>query len=263
MGILDRFRPTQRKSVAANALAMVLLPGERILDASAVFDYVRAHWTDLPSVTDVETKEGATSAAIPGGSVGLVQIPMPVPSGDLAGPSAVAWYWPTAAEEIARHQSHVIVFAGSTTLSAVDLRLLHSKLVAAVAATTDAIGVYVGDAMLVRGAADYVNEARAASREAVPMMLWVGFNLVVENGTVSAYTTGLTGFGLPELEVRRSARPAPDVLGTMADAASYQLRTGRLLRHGDTFGFSESERIPIRHTRSDFLPNTTVAVLGL
>lgn len=263
MGILDRFRRKQKESVAANALAMVLLPAERMLDAAAVFDYLRAQWTDLPSVTDVQTKEGATSASIPGGSVGLVQIAMPVTSAELAGPSAVAWHWRTAAEDIARHRSHVIVFAGSTTLSAVDLHLLHSKLVAAVAATTEAIGVYMGDAMLVRGAADYVNEARAASREALPMMLWVGFNPMVENGMVSAYTTGLTGFGLPELEVRRSARPAAEVLGTMADAASYQLQTGRQLRHGDTFGFSESERIPIRHMRSDFLPNAKVAVLGL
>jgi hypothetical protein len=157
----------------------------------------------------------------------------------------------------------VVVHAGSTTLPPVDLRLLHSKLVASVAATAGAIGVYVGDAMLVRAAEEYVAEARDASREAVPTMLWVGFNPVSDDGAVSGYTTGLTSFGLRELEVRRSARPAAEVLGMMADAATYELQTGRVLGDGETFGSSETERIPIRHTRSDFLPDMEVALLGL
>src|SRR6185503_10294104 len=102
-----------------------------------------------------------------------------------------------------------------------------------------------------------------ATRDAVPTMLWVGFNPVSDDGAVSAYTTGLTSFGLRELEVLRSTRSAPEVLGRMADAATYELQTGRILGDGETFGWSETERVLIRHTRSAFLPDTQVAVLGL
>jgi hypothetical protein len=94
-------------------------------------------------------------------------------------------------------------------------------------------------------------------------MLWVGFNPVREEGGVSAYTTGLTAFDLRELEVLRSTRPAPEVLGRMADAATYELQTGRILGDGETFGWSDTERVAIRHTRSAFLPDTEVALLGL
>jgi hypothetical protein len=117
--------------------------------------------------------------------------------------------------------------------------------------------------MLVRAAGDYIAEARVASLDAVPTMLWVGFNPVSEEGTTSGYTTGLTSFGLREFEVRRSARRVPDVLGTMADAASYELQTGRVLGHGDTFGANETERIRVRHTQSAFIPNVAVALLEL
>ncbi|MDQ3996081.1 MAG: DUF4261 domain-containing protein [Gemmatimonadota bacterium] len=157
----------------------------------------------------------------------------------------------------------MITFAGSTALDSLELRLLHCKLVASVAATAHALGVYVGDAMLVRNAADYVAEARIASRDVLPTMLWIGFNPVNDSGMLSAYTTGLTAFGLPELEVHQSTRPAAELLGTMADAASYELRTGRILGDGETFGFGESERIPVRHTRSSFLRDMMVALLGL
>lgn len=242
---------------------MVLLRDRQPLDGQAVFDYLRTHWADLPSITDVETKEMATAGVIPGGVLGLGQMPMPVPRGDLEGPAAAAWHWPTAAADVGAHESHVIVFASSTKLDQVDVRLLHSKLVASVAALTNALGVYVGNALLVRAAADYVAEARAASREALPTMLWIGFNPVSDGDGFSAYTTGLTAFGLPELEVRGSMRPPAEVFGTMADAATYELQTGRVLRDGDTFGHSVTERVPVRHTRSAFLPDTTVARLEL
>jgi hypothetical protein len=264
MGILDHFRrgePKQQKS--ANALAMVLLPELEASGGGAAFDYLQANWSDLPDIGDVEVSDSVVTASIPGGALGLVHIPMPVPPGDLEGPTALAWHWPDANVEVARHRSHVIVHAGSSTLTPVDLRLLHSKLAAAVAAISGGLGVYVGDAMLLRAAGDYIDEARDASSDAVPTMLWVGLNPVSDDGALSAYTTGLTNFGLRELEVHRSSRPAAEVLGTLADVATYQLRSGRGFGDGDTFGASEAERIPVRHTRSAFLPDTDVALLGL
>jgi len=264
MGILGRIQGRKPKQEnTAIALAMVLLPHRGPPDCHAAFDFLRANWVDLPSVVDVDTKDDVVTGYIPGGVVGLLHVPVPIPAGDLAGPTALAWHWPDAAVNVARHQAHVIVSAGSTSLTQVELRLLHSNLVASLTATASGVGVYVRDAMLVRAAEDYVAEARAATGAAVPTMLWVGFNPVSGEGAVSAYTTGLKSFGLRELEVLHSTRSAPEILGRMADAATYELQTGRILGDGETFGWSETERVPIRHARSAFLPDTEVAVLGL
>ena len=264
MGVVDPFRRRASKPpTSQHALAMVLLPNEDRPDGRSVFQYLRTQWADVPSIANVESADAATTARIPGGAAALMHVSAPVPSDYMKVPAMFAWHWPTAAAEIDRHRSHVIVHTSSGTLDALDTHLLHSKLVASLAALTNAVGVFVREAMLVRSAKAYIDEARDGARSAAPVMLWVGFNPVRDDGTLSAYTTGLAAFELPELEVRRATRSEGLVIGMMADAASYQLQTGRTLRDGETFGYTNNERIGVRHTRSEFLPDTTVALLGL
>ena len=246
-----------------HALAMVMLGEGATFAAGDALDHLTGHWTDLPSLAGRETGEGATTVSVPGGAAGMVHIPMPIPAGDIDGPVAVAWHWPGAREAVSGHRSHVIVHVASTTLDLIDVRLLSTKLVASVLAVADGIGVYVGDAMLVRSAGDFREDAAQASRENLPLLSWIGFNLVSEEAALSAYTTGLTGFGLHELEVDRSAMAVPELLDTLADLANYQLTSGKVLRDGDTFGSTELDRKRVRYRPSRFIPDTTVAGLEL
>lgn len=248
---------------AHHALVMVLLGTEAPLDGAAVLNHLVARWDDIPSLGDRETRDEAAMAAIAGGVLGLASVPMPVPSGDLEGPIALAWHWPEAATIVPAHRSHVIVHVGSSTLGAIEVRLLATKLAASVLAVSDGVGVYVGDSMLVRSASDYLNDAAHASRHNLPLLSWIGFNAVGEDGRLSAYTTGLTAFGFLELEVQGSTLSTPEVFGTVADIANYQLGTGKVLHDGDTFGATEAERIRVRYRPSAFIPDTTVAVVEL
>ena len=264
MKLLDMVRRRRPHTPAAHhALAMVLLPADQRPDGPGIFQYFRTQWADVPSIANVEAAEAATTARIPGGAAALIHINAPVPSDHVKASAALAWHWPTATAEVERHRSHMIVHAASSTFDPLDIHLLHSKLVASAAALTNAIGVFVAEAMLVRPAKAYIDEARDGSRSAAPVMLWIGFNPVNDDGRLSGYTTGLTAFGLLELEVRRAQRTEGNVIGTMADAASYQLQTGRVLRHGETFGYTTHDRMSVRHVPSEFLPDTTVALLGL
>jgi hypothetical protein len=242
---------------------MVMLERVEPFDASDVLRRLSTHWSDLPSIAGIETNESASVTRIAGGALGLLHVPAPIPAGDLAGPTAVAWHWPEAASAIATHRSHAIVHVGSTDLDVLDVRLMVTKLAAAVLAVAGGIGVYIGDAMLVRSAVDYRRDAAEASRKNLPILSWVGFNVVQEEGALSAYTTGLTGFGLPELEVRRSPRPGGEVLGTLADIANHQLASGRVLRDGDTFGETEFDRTVVKYRSSAFIPDLTVAAFEL
>lgn len=264
MGIVDLFRREKRsREVISQALAMVLLHGRDAPATEDVFGYLQRHWTDLPSMMDIRTVGGATTARIPGGVAAVAHIAAPIPPDDLTGPAAVAWHWPTAAADLAMHRSHLIVHAESSSLDMIDVRLFHTKLAAAAVAMVDGIGIYVGDSMLVRSAEDYIAEARTADRAQVPVALWVGFHPVNDDGFVSAYTTGLNAFGLPELEALRTSRAPAEVLGMMADVAAYQLQSGAALAEGETFGYNEVERIPVEYATSEFLPDATVALLKL
>jgi hypothetical protein len=264
MGLLSRvLRREQPARAKTLALEMPMLADLNAPDPTAVLSDLHAHWPDVPVTGEPETEKAATTVEIPDGAIGFVHMEMPLPAREVEGPASVAWHWPEARGAVAAHQSHVIATSFSTTLTALDLRVLLTKLVASILATTNSVGVYVGDARLVRSAADYRNDAATATRDAPPLLSWLGFNPVIEDGGSSAYTTGLTWFGLRELEVRRSARPVPEVLGMLADLAQYELTTGRVLRDGDTFGASAADRTRVRFRHSEFIPETEVAVLEL
>jgi Domain of unknown function (DUF4261) len=263
MGWRNWFRRTRRSpSTSSNAIGMVMLHSETFQSVPALA-YLRDHWQDLPSIANVATEGPTTVGVIPGGALGFVHIPAPIPASDLDGPIKLAWHWPEAATLVPTHQSHVIVHAGSTTLGPLECHLLLTKTIASILACSRGLGVYIGEALLVLPAEEYLAQAGVASRDALPIPLWIGLHPVNDPPGLSAYTTGLTSFGLLELEVHHSRLAAPELLGRMADLAHYQLGSGNVLKDGDTFGESEFDRARIRHVPSEFIPDTRVALLEL
>jgi hypothetical protein len=186
----------------------------------------------------------------------------PVPSGDLEGPKALAWHWPSASAVVAEHVAHEICFASSSELDFIALRLLHSRVIAGIAAVGSATAVYVGSSLLVREGRAYVADIEEASRENLPLFSWLGFNPAQEESGRSAYTSGLREFGLLELEARNSAMQWPELFEFLANVAHYELSTNVQIGDGETVGGSESERIVVRHLRSRFIPDTTVACIA-
>lgn len=251
---------------ATNALAFVLLESAVPIEAGALAAELRAAAPGLPHPTDWKSGgPGILTATIPGGGIAVAPMPIAVPAGDLEAPLAWAWHWPAARDAVARHRAHLVVHAASTALAPLDLRLLHTKLVGATLALAGAraVGVYVGHASLLRSADDYRSDAAGASRDELPLLAWLGFVAVpAGDGRISAFTTGMEEFGFLDIEVRRTRQAPPEVLGFLADAASYQLTSGRRLADGDTFGFSADDRRPIRHERSEFRPGKTVVVIA-
>ena len=259
MGFFKRlFRRTARSSAPAQALAMVLLPEGATFDPSAA---IRRFADRFPSarLENIESQDQATTASFQGGTVGFVHVPIPVPAGDLEGPAALAWHWPGAATVIANHRTHVICFVSSPALSAVDLHLLHTQLIASIVEVTGALAVYVGDALLVRQGVDYVDEANEAGPENLPVLLWVGFNGVREETGHAAYTTGLARFGLLELETTVTTVPITTLLDRLGSIAAYELSTDTQIGDAHTVGSSAEERFRVQHGASTYMPDTLVA----
>jgi hypothetical protein len=237
---------------------MALLPAGSSFDGAAILQGVAAH---LPGRGPISATDTTAAATIDGGGIGVGLIPTRIPPDDLNGPTLVAWHWPDAATAVEAHTSHVLVHAISSNVSPVELRLLHTHLVAEVLRATGALGVYIGQSMLLRSTEDFLADTATADRKNLPLLSWIGFNPVDDDGACSAYTTGLQTFGYRELEIRRSARPFSEILGRLADAAHYQIASSRELRDGDTFGETAGERRKIRFEQSAVIPDMPVAVL--
>ena len=260
-GLFGR-RSKESKQQGTAALVMPLLPAGDV-DWRAVFAHAARISPDFSQATAPHVEGPVATADIAGCAVAASLMPIPVPSNDLAGPIAAAYHWPDAATAIAAHEQHAIIFAKSDTADAVDLHLLASRLAAATLEVAGGIGMYVGHAMLVRDAIGYISDISSASRQDVPVRAWIGFNAVNDDDALSVYTTGLTAFGFRELEIRRTSVDPGNAINRLMNVASYQLETGRVIKDGETIGYSETERHNVRYARSAFIPKMEVAVIEL
>ena len=237
--------------MGSSNLAMVALRSEAI-DWSAIAD---GCGVDRPETAASPEGTGPTAVTlpIPGGSVGLAHMPMPIPWGDLDWPVRTAWHWPTAEPELRTHSAHVVVFVGSDCLSAIELNLQMVRAVASViAACPDAVGVYYGNASVVIEARRYLEEAREASQDNLPIPLWLGLHLVSGEKGLTAYTTGMEVFELLNLEAHDTDMTPPQLLGLLANIAHYEIAAGIQIAAGETVGGSPDEQIEIRHQPSRF-----------
>lgn len=233
-------------------LAMVALRATNPLDwprIAAAFGVGR----DALALDPDSTPPAAATLPIPGGVLGFMFTPAPVPWEDLEWPVKAAWHWPAAEAELRAHQAHVVVFAESDALSAVELNLQVVGGVASVIATRpDAAAVFNPHASIVIEPARYAAEARNASREALPILLWLGLHLVRDSVGLSAYSTGMDVFGLLNLEVHDTQWSPPDLLNLLASVAHNEVSSGVQLSAGQRIGLSERQRVEIQHQPSRF-----------
>lgn len=208
---------------------------------------------DAMALDPDSTPPSAATLPIPGGVLGFMHTSDPIPWDDVEWSVRAAWHWPAAEAELRAHQAHVVVFAESDTLSATELSLQLVGGVASVIATRpDAVAVFNPHASIVIEPARYAAEARNASREALPILLWIGLHLVSDSVGLSAYTTGMDVFGLLNLEVHDTQWSPPDLLNLLASVAHYEISTGQQLGAGQSVGLSEHQRVETQHQPSRF-----------
>ncbi|WNG36299.1 DUF4261 domain-containing protein [Archangium violaceum] len=253
---VDVEAPKPRRNVG---LAMVTLDRARSLPEGALLAFLQDNWKDLPRPKEVSHEGDTLSFELGGAIVTLTLMRVPIPWGDLEGPARAAWHWPEATERLKVHLGHVIVAVLAPGMDRVSTMLLLTRVVASVAATADASGVYWGEGPVVNAPEDFVEEAKRTSRERLPLYLWLAFQLVRNpDGTFTLCTSGMKSFELMELEwVACRTKPA-ELVDRAFNFAHYLLDHGPVLKDGDTIGLSAQERFRVRHLPSVVEPSRTV-----
>ncbi len=137
------------------------------------------------------------------------------------------------------------------------LALTH--LTAAVATHVNAAGIYWGSGRLVHDPRVFVAEARRASAENLPLLLWADFRVETnEDGTLRLFTTGMKAFEKMEIEIPRSRRKAAEVFDFACSIANYILTRGAEVRDGHTVGRNEDEKVVAAHAPSMWDSQMTV-----
>jgi hypothetical protein len=241
--------PESRTRLITVALADLSLPSAEAVCATYAESFPEA---GALKVDPEHTSADTLALRTPTTSFFVGLLPTPIASAELADATGAAWYWPEAAETLRGHRAQAVVSATSAGGDCIDLMLTLTRVVAAVAATAQALGVYVGGAALVHKVDDFVSEAGPATREQLPLYLWLRFQLSeAEDGSLTLYTFGLSQFELMELEFAPSRLDPQTLMDRAFNISHYLLDHGAVLSDGHTIGTSADERFRVRHAASE------------
>ncbi|WP_161604246.1 DUF4261 domain-containing protein [Roseiconus nitratireducens] len=164
--------------------------------------------------------------------------------------------WPDAAEEIPSNQSHWIIPTAESELSPVQEALLLTRIVDAILRShPTAVGVLWNRHGLKISSENFRGIVDSLDPGAIPSSLWIGIEIVPgqdQDAATSAFTTGMDAFDLMEVEAVGAPEPPEELFLRIDSVCQYLLENGPVLRHGDTLGETEHERIRVLHANSAF-----------
>jgi hypothetical protein len=171
----------------------------------------------------------------------------------LEGPCAKALLLPVAANAMRRHTNHFLVVLMGGSIAAVERRIILTKVVGAVLADTDALGVYWGEGTLVHEPSEFRKRAATASANDIPGSLWIDVRVEKNgDGTFRCFTTGMAPLGFLEIEVEKSTLPPDELLGFIGDTTCHIVNNRLQIPDGDTMGRTATEKYKVQHGRSMF-----------
>lgn len=182
----------------------------------------------------------------------IVAIPRPIPWRDLQRPCQAALRWPEAKKKMKVHRTHLLVSLVGGDSSFLERNVLLTKIIAGTTLAIPSIGVYWGHGDVVSEPVAFRDEAREASVDSPPVLLWVGiFPQRNPDNSISAITIGLEYFQCMDIEVMRSKQSLSKILATIVGAAYLQL-VGDTFENGDTVGMEgqPNQKIKTRHEKS-------------
>ncbi len=244
--------------------SMIILRDDRLPSEADVLERIAQWWPDLGPIGDVRRIENVLTFDVDEERLVVSLMPAAIPWADLAGPCSAAWYWPQAGAKLRDQAAHLLVVFLSADADRTNASLRFTRLLAALTDSCNAAGVFWGGGGLVHEPAVFVAAARDSSRQALPLQLWIGYNLGGEDdGTYSLYTSGMEAFGQMEIEVLHSCSDPKSLYDRIRDVTHYALDRNVIIKDGDTVGASQGERIEMTEGPSMCDGTTTVIQLAL
>jgi hypothetical protein len=237
--------------------AFVLLRAAGPVDGAAI---ARAHqnmFRDAPPPVAEPSDDPQSATLKLGGDALIISLmPVAVPNfeADEAARFSIAAFGP--APKVAPHTAHLmVVYQTAEDRPTVGSLQRFTRALAAIVATTDAVGVYWGDAGATHPAKFFVEVATDPAIE-MPMFLWTGLSIAsAGDGRTSLLSTGLwPQLKIPDLEMTAPSRSANAALGFFFDMLAYVARRGSVPNAGETIGRTPAEKWVVSHGKSPIDP---------
>lgn len=199
-------------------------------------------------IDSMEADDKVILLRVRGGTVTIGLVDQPLPRGEIEHMCKWAWYWRSACDAMASHKAHLLVMVLDTDLSKVAAALLQTQVIAALM-DSNAIASYWGTSLQSREA--FLKQSGRSSMDNLPVWLWVNFRMTNDKSsgwTIS--TQGMDSFGLYEIESRAVRIDGIKLFSLVSGMAEYLIKSGPIIKDGETIGDSPSENIRVRHAPS-------------
>ena len=147
---------------------------------------------------------------------------------------------------------------GSNT-PAVERYSLLSKVNASILRTCEtAIGIYQGASTLLLPKNLYIDFADLLLEDMLPIQLWVYIGIINSDEKSSVYTYGMKEFGKSEIEIIDAKMNGSELYDFLLPVLDYVLQQDVTLRHGETIGFTEEQKIKITESKAVYLDGNSL-----
>ncbi len=209
---------------------------------------------------DDDIKDNVFSFSIGNSFVAVGTTQAPFPWSDLEGPCATSILWPTATQDLASHDHHLIVTVVDDNLSEVNTAILLTKVTAALLAVCDeALGALWSNASMVVPKEMFIKFPEEVLPHGPPVPIWVDFRVGDGRANLSSgFTSGLEALGLMDIVAVETPESIAALRERLTGLAGYLISNSLVINDGDTVGHDEDESISVIYGESDFGHEKTV-----
>lgn len=265
--IFAQTKPATAASPAPKAVAaQKIVTGSVLLNEKAAPDFkalVATLKTDWKFRIDSMNTTAKTLVFTTGGTtVTLAYLDYAIAPNEIKAAANLSWLWRTAAQEAGRHQAQVVISVIGSPSRVLDLYKTFTRIAGGTLENTRSTGIYMSNQYLLLSKGFYTAAAHnLLTNNALPVYCWVHFGTAEADGKSNGYTFGLKEFGLPEMEIVQSARPASEVHAVLYDAAATVIEYNTKVRDGQTLTTREEQQLSVKLSPSTVLEGQTTAKL--
>lgn len=226
-------------------LSMVMMDKAGMRSAKTFCQSLQRALPHLPASIVSEDKQGIWALKVGHYDVYLALMPAPIPWSQLDTLTQAAWHWKEAAEILKGHRAHILITITNAPPDPLDADLLLTKVTAAVLEVQESLGVLWGGPAICSRTM-FISEAKDAARDKhLPVLSWMSFNMMKEQGQYVISTQGMGRYGQMELDLWGDSG-TKNAVELALDLAVYVLK-GAVLKPGQTFGRTAQEKFKISH----------------
>jgi hypothetical protein len=237
---------------------MVLLNQIKSLDIIKTVKSLRNNWG--LTLEEPEPNKDTHVFMIGDQMVAIALIPAAIPGDEVKIAGQYNYFWPNAEVEACAHQGHLLVTIMNSGSDPVKSNILFAQIIAAVLENSDSIGVYIGSRSLVIKKDFYLENIKMMNDSNLPIYLWIYFGLREEKGKRSMYTYGLKEFKKEEIEILDTDMDFNAINELLVGVVQYVLRYDKELKHGETIGFTEDQKLNLIYSKARFLEGNSLKI---